>query len=140
MLVQCSSDARLMLNRYYFNYSAKIVMECSQRPFWVKLNAFRLILQTFPTMIWIDDYFNSMLIQCSSDARLILNQHYFNYSAEIVMKWARTPFWVNFECISVDFTNISENDLDLRLFLVNAHQMLVQCSSNAHQILFQMFC
>ena len=57
----------------------------------------------------------------------------------MVMKWARTPFWVYYECISVNFRNISDNDLDLRLFLFNARPMLIRCSSNAHPIFFCLF-
>ena len=71
--------------------------------FGLTLNAFQLVLETFLTKIWIKDYFSPMLIQCSSNARLMLIQ-----------------------CSS------NAHPMFLKYFKDYFYLMLIRCSSDAH--------
>ena len=79
MLVECSSDAHLMLIQYSFNHSALMLIE----NIWVVFE-FRnnfddplILIQS----LWMLSYCSSMLVQSSLNAHLMLIQYSFDYSA-----------------------------------------------------------
>ena len=148
MLVQCSSDADLMLIQYSLDYAVTMLTGGSLRLFGCSL---QVILETSSSLFnshrmhgWCSTIPCPMLVQCSSNAHLMLIQYSFVALLQcslkahwyclsglcILLRWFCKLLWRSFNSHSMHF-GCSTYARPMPPQMGTG----VQCSSNAHPML-----